>query len=464
LSWKIKGFVDKAGEPPARYRVLSMRALVKALFGSQLRRNVFSGSFAVLLQLGVMAVSYPAYLHFLGYDTYGLWLVASTVLTLSQLGNLGLSQALMKLIAEHHARGDREAVQSFASTATLFLLTLGALITLGVTVFCGPLIDAFALTGEHARVAHWLFPLTALLSGYVLVVEGIFGALAGLGRIDVGNYARITNRTITLVVSLVLLWRGRGIESLLIGNVVGWVVMHAICLYAAHGLARLRTTSVSRFSYLRLKELIQFGLPSVASTALSMLLAPFNNLMLSRYVGLRAVPVLDMAHRAAMELRGLLAVGLSALIPEISALSAQKAWARIDELNARARLLVYRVGGALYIPLLVAASLFLHLWLGSRYVEPLALVFRIVLVGSFLSLLAVPPYYSLMGLGYTGSCLTGHVIQSGVNVLIVTAALAVSGGLSLPTMAISVSVGYGCTTVFLLYRQHVISARAVAAT
>ena len=49
-----------------------------------------SGVAATVLNTVVLAVAYPIYLHFLGYETYGVWLILATVLTFAQLSNLGI--------------------------------------------------------------------------------------------------------------------------------------------------------------------------------------------------------------------------------------------------------------------------------------------------------------------------------------------------------------------------------------
>jgi K+ transporter len=66
-----------------------VRIIFKNIFSSQLRVNIFSGVAATMVNIIVMAIAYPIYLHFLGYEQYGVWLVLSVVLTFAQLGNLG---------------------------------------------------------------------------------------------------------------------------------------------------------------------------------------------------------------------------------------------------------------------------------------------------------------------------------------------------------------------------------------
>jgi len=49
---------------------------------------MFSGVVVTVVNGVVLAVAYPVYLHFLGYEKYGVWLILATVLSFTQLDNL----------------------------------------------------------------------------------------------------------------------------------------------------------------------------------------------------------------------------------------------------------------------------------------------------------------------------------------------------------------------------------------
>ncbi len=74
--------------------------MIKKLLSSQLRINMASGMATTVVNIAVMAAGYPLYLHFLGYEKYGVWLVLAAVLTFAQLGDLGMNPAITKLVAE----------------------------------------------------------------------------------------------------------------------------------------------------------------------------------------------------------------------------------------------------------------------------------------------------------------------------------------------------------------------------
>lgn len=426
--------------------------MLKRLIRSQLRRNVLSGALTTGAQVAMFAIAYPVYLHFLGYEIYGLWLVSATVLSLSQLGNFGVREALMKFVAEHDPQEEPARIQEYASTALVLLAAVGALIVAVVTLARGPIVSAFGLSGEPARIAVWLIPLVAVLSAYLLLVEALYGVLSGLGRMDQANYAKLLGRITGLVVSIVALQAGRGVESLLLGQSIGWLLTHAIVAVCIRRVVGRRLFSRGSVSRKKVMDLVGFGAPLAGSGLLYLFVGPFNKLMISRFLGLAAVPVFEIAQRGAMELRGVLVNGLNALMPEISASSARGAWDRIRLINARSLRLIGLAGGVLYLPVLLAASFLLHIWLGSRYVEPLAEIFRILFFSSFVSLVGVPAYYTLMGMGRAHQCMISHVIQAALSIVIVLGTMWSAFTLTLPVFALSVGFGHLFSTLYLMWQ------------
>ena len=85
--------------------------MIKKLFSSQLRINIISGVLCNGIKAVAMLLSYKIYLHFLGFEQYGVWLVLTTVLSFAQLGDLGVGQAVMKLVAEEHGRNNIDGIQ-----------------------------------------------------------------------------------------------------------------------------------------------------------------------------------------------------------------------------------------------------------------------------------------------------------------------------------------------------------------
>jgi O-antigen/teichoic acid export membrane protein len=108
--------------------------MIRRLLSSQLRINMVSGVVMTIINTAVLVVAYPIYLHFLGYEKYGVWLVLATVLTFAQLGNLGMGPAVTKLVAEEYGRGDIKGIQHYVTTALVMLCISGTVALIAILV------------------------------------------------------------------------------------------------------------------------------------------------------------------------------------------------------------------------------------------------------------------------------------------------------------------------------------------
>ncbi len=437
--------------------------MIKRLFSSQLRINVVSGAATTIINTAVLAVGYPVYLHFLGYEKYGVWLVLSTVLGLAQLGNLGIGHAVVKLVAEEYGRNDVEAVQEYITSAVVLLAGTGLVVLSLILLFRSHIIGLFKLSQENADTVHWMLPYVASLSVYAFIAQALNASLSGLGRMDLANYVQTAGRVTAVAVASCLLYVGRGIGSLLVGSLLSYVVVHLASLVLIYRIAPIQTLRVSSFSVQRARRLLHFGTGVLSGSLLSMLLSPFNKLMLARYAGVASIPVYEVAYNGSMQVRALSEAGIRAVMPEASRIGlhmTERVRARIREINRRAVSLILHFGLPSYAVLIVGASPLLRAWFGSKVAEDLPLAFRLGLLNSLLSLACVPAYYLLLGLGRVRHCVIGQAFLFGGNVLLVLIFARTGGDLLLSEVLIAMIVATGVSSVYVVVQNRRMLGRA----
>jgi len=433
----------------------SINLMIKRLFSSQLRINMASGMATTVINTVVMVVAYPIYLHFLGYEKYGVWLVLATVLTFAQLGNLGMGPAVMKLVAEEYGRGDIEGIQHYVTTALALLCVSGTVVLIVILALKNQIASAFKLDDENAKMMLWLLPYIGVLSIYVLMVQVFEALLSGLGRMDLTNYIQSLSRGVNVAVAGLLLFAGFGVKGLLIGSILSYLVIHIASLVCIWRIAPIRFLRIGSFDVYRCKRLLHFGGAVFGGSLISMLFSPFNKLMLSRYAGVSTIPVYEIAFTGSMQIRALFEAGLRAMMPEISRIGANmtsQVKHRISQLNRRAVNLIFLFALPVYTVLIVFAPQLLKLWLGERFVEILPGAFRIMLIGTFLSLVGVPAYYTLMGTGHVRYTLGAHIAQAIINFIIILCILIVST-VSINVVVWSSSIAMAGATLYLILQK-----------
>jgi len=431
--------------------------IFREIFGSQLRRNTTSGVLTTGINMLLLMALYPLYLHYLGYEKYGLWLILTTVLGFAQLGNLGINPAVMKLVAEEHGRENLAGIRSYVTMAWVVLTTTGSAVLLVILIFKGQIIAAFKLSGDNAALVSWLLPYVGIFAVYIFLVQSLNATLSGLGRMDLSNYILTIGQIFAAVTSVVLLWLGGGVKSLLIGNASSYVVVHIISLSFIHKQVKINFWRRDNWDMQRLKKLLGFGFTVFGSYLVSMLVDPFNKLMLSRYSGLANVPVYDIAYRGSMYVRGLTEAGLRALMPEISRIGTtmtHQAHERIAAINRRAMKFIIIFGVPLFATLFTFATILLKFWLQKNFVDTLPSAFRIILVGTFLSLIGIPAFYTLLGLGKAHYCFVTSMIQGVTSAAIVIVIVFVRGKISVHSVALAILVAMGIACCYTLWQKH----------
>jgi len=396
--------------------------MLKRVLSSQLRINMVSGVVATVVNVVVLAIAYPIYLHFLGYETYGVWLILATVLTFAQLGNLGIGQAVMKLVAEEYGRGDIESIQCYLATALALLCLSGVVALVVILALKNQIIAAFNLSGENARTVSWLLPYVGILSIYVLIVQALNATLSVLGRMDLANYTQSAGRILAVATAGSMLYRGYGIESLLIGNTLSYVLIHIVSLIFIWRIAHIRFLRIGNLSIRCCKRLLRFGGGVIGGSLISMLFDPFNKLMLSRYSGVTTIPVYEIAYKGAVQIRCLIESALRPIMPEISCIlgtTYANAANRIQTINKKAMKIILYCGVTLYGMLFLVAEGLLQFWLQEKYNSSITLAFRLILIGTFITLLGVPSYHTLLGLGKSSIAIISSTIVSGGNFILV---------------------------------------------
>jgi len=432
--------------------------MVERLFSSQLRLNIASGVIATVINTAVMAVGYPIYLHYLGYENYGLWLVLSVVLTFAQLGNLGIGSAVTKLVAEEYGRGNVDAVQRYVTTALVLLCLSGSAVLIATLLFKGKIVGTFKLSDANAQAVSSLVPYIGILSIYAFVVQVFDATLSGLGRMDLANYNQAAARVAGIIAAAFLLYKGLGILGLLIGNTLSYLFNHLLSFVCIRRIERLRLLQVTNFDNERCKRLLHFGGAVFGGSIVSMLFSPFNKLMLSRYAGVATVPVYEIAFAASMQIRALFEAGLRATMPEISRANAnisRQGLNRIKAINGKSMKLIMTAGLFIYAIIALCASGLLRTWLGERYTASISVAFQIILLGTYFNLLGVPAFYTLMGTGRVRHILAGNIVQSFTNAILIIVALCLTGKMTVYIVCTATLSGMLVSTIYLLVQQNI---------
>lgn len=443
---------------PQNIFLRGLRLLRSRVSGSQLKRNMRAGSAMAVVGMSLSILSYPIYLHYLGYHRYGLWLVLSVVVSVAQLGNLGVPWALMKLVAEEHGSENWEGVRAFINIGCGIILAIGIIFLCAVTLLRPYIVGWFKLTGADSATVYSMLPYVALLSALVLLFSTFNSALGGLGRMDLTSYNETLAQMLVIPVSGSLLYLGFDVRGMVFGALFSYCMVQAISFVQVQRILPIPLLARTHISRHRVRQLFGTGGWILAGGVCISVFMPFTRLILSRYAGMEAVTVNDMCMAGSARVRNIFDFAFRPMMPEASNLLVRQDGDirnRIKSIDRNAFVVIFAVASPVFVTLLLVMNPLLHLWLHRSFNALLPGTFRITLVGVFASLLGSSALYMLIGLGRARDMAYASAIQLAVNVVVLSAIAAFSKHLTVTEAAMTFGVAAACSTLYLRLRLYI---------
>ncbi len=360
------------------------------------------------------------------------------VVFFSQLGELGINNALIKYVAAEFGKGNYQKITEYVTTSICILVIPSILIISTLYIFTSEIVGLLALNPAYLSYAEKLVPLIGLLSVFILFTELIKGVLMGIGRVDLANYIFLLGQVIRVVTTIALIIVGFGIWALYWGTAFYCVVVFLVYSFILSAIYKIKIFSIKGVDGGCLRNLLNFGGPLFSARIISMLTQPFNKVIIARYIGLSEVTYYEVALKGVASLRGLYEMGLKAIMPKVSELqhktqNLKKAVTSIYEKSIKF-ILVFAL--PVFLGLFILSDIFLRLWLPGRYDPQISTILRWFLLAYIINLLSVPGYYIFMGIGKVWYCFLAHMITAVANIIIISFLVA----LNIKSLVLFVSV------------------------
>jgi len=428
---------------------------IKLLNISQLRKNVLSGAVLSGFSIVLFLISYPIYIKIIGIDLFGLWVSLSIVITVSQLGLLGINSALIKFSAEAYGKQSVVRISEYLVSSLAAVVTPIIILYLFLLLFRNQIVTLLNLPNEYEIIALEVLPFIGAISIIIVVNELYKGVLMGVGKVDWANYIFLVGRVLQFIVTVILLLLGSGIWGLLIGALVLYLFSMIIAMIVLKIKFNVQLGALHMLNLASIIKLYKFGGPLFIGQVISMLIIPFNKVIITRYLGLNFVTYYDIATRSVLQVRAVYESGLRAIMPKISeyiSYSSQQTVDKIKRIHYSGIKFIGVFALPIFLLLFVFAPLLIEFWLRDEYSPFIPNGFRIMLIGYFVNLICVPAYYIFMGIGKVGICIAHILIQSILNVVLVLSIIFMDFEISLPLLFWINTISLIIASIFILIK------------
>lgn len=393
----------------------------------------------------IQVVSFAVLTRLITTDDMGflavLFLVSSLCTT---IGTLSLSNAVVKFVAEHWARGEKNSAASVFYQALRTTLTLT--VPLAIAVYLGASILSTALVRQASYTVyfHYLAFDIVLDSGLLPVLLATF---SGLQKFKEQATLLIVNQAIrqSLIITLIVLLHN------FLGLVVAWVLADLIVMTICF-VYLVRILGGPKFNY-KMTKLLTFSLPLWLSDGVGFASSWFDRALLLIFVPLATLGVYNATLTAFGVLTGIGGAAVSTLLPAYSSMQHPD---RREDLVSALRTST-RYVSFLLIPLafglFATAKPALTLFVGQAYVQgtdPL-----MILAGTYaFALIAAAAGSMLVALGETRLASLSSVLTVAVSLAVAWVLTPLIGMFGAAT-ARGVGMIFGAVLVILFLRKKI---------
>lgn len=362
--------------------------------GRLLATNTLWSIGASVASIAIALFSVPILLRYLGTDRFGvislIWIVEGQF----SLFDLGLSQALTKLVAEKLGSSREQDVPAIFWSALLIMAVFGLVgaVILRLTshwiVYSALKVPANIL-GETLTSFH----LVAISLPIVISSAGLRGLLAAYQRFDLLSVVRLPISIFSYLAPLLVLPFSRALGPfifvLIVSRFVAWGIHFALCF-------RVSPQLLHRIGFrgAPLKRMLHFGGWMTVTNIVGPIMVNIDRLLIGALISMTAVAYYATPYEAATKLWIIPSAISGVLFPAFATALAQD--------RRRAALLFEK--GVKYISLalfpvvlgaLALGHLILRLWLGAAFAQNSTVVLQLLVLGVFANSVSQVPFWQI---------------------------------------------------------------------
>lgn len=370
-------------------------------------RNIIAPASQVIISGIILFVLYGYLYRHLGANEIGIWSIVVATISVSRLGDLGLSSGVVRFVASELGKNEEKKAANIIQTAAM---TLSIIIPI-VLLIAYPIIRLILssiMEHDNLQIALNILPYS-LLYLYIMIVSSVFtGGLDGCMRIDIRSILTIISQIIFMGLTFYLAPR-HGIKGVAIAQLFqGGFILISSWIKLRKQIKALPIFPLN-WKYTLLKEMFNYGIKFQTITFMNLLIDPLTKVLLAKFGSIEAVGHYEMANRLILQGRALIVESSRIIIPKMSSLQEQNMPAQKSFFRKSYKITFY-TSTIFYIIFSILIIPTITFWLGSKNIESVISFSFILLIGWYFNTLTTPVYFANLGTGF----LKPNIITQGI--------------------------------------------------
>ena len=322
----------------------------------------------------------------LGPEKFGIWALASVILTVFHSLDFGTGAAFLKYFSEFYVKKDDEAFNRTLIFGILFNFVLMSVLVFTAFILKDKIILLLKIPPHLHDIALFIFTGACIIFA-INKVLGIFTAiLNGMQRMEITNSILVTASFFHAVGTFFVLFMGWGLKGLLFNQSVKFLITILASIFFAR---KIYGPFHFRLSYLKLKEakyLINYGIKMQISNIANLFNLQTAKILLVYFINLTAISFYEIGQKLSLFFKMIVTLLLSALVPAISELDASGKKDSILLLYEKGNKYLFTLTFPVAVFLLVFTDQFLYFWLGPGF-QTASIIAKLLIIGITINML-----------------------------------------------------------------------------
>jgi O-antigen/teichoic acid export membrane protein len=349
---------------------------------SKIIRNTIFNAFGRVWGILVALVLTPYIISHIGVERYGIWAIVGVFTGYFGLLDFGIGTSFIKYISEFYTQKDYNKINQVINIGFVFY-SLFALLVIGIGfITINPLLTFFKISQNLYNEAVFVFLIGIIIFGFSNILSTYNAIQGGLQRMDITNKVMMAMSVPNIIGTIFFLEKGYGLPGLMVNNAIIFILTSIMNIITAYKILPELKVNLFLLNKEMFRKLFGFGYKLQVSRLANLISFQTDKLLFTYFLGINLVAFYQLGSSILQQIRGIVLVLVSALIPAVSEIETTEGKKALNILYIRGSKYLIFVSMPLLFFVITNASLIMLAWMGGNYGKA-ALVIQVLAVGYF---------------------------------------------------------------------------------
>lgn len=259
---------------------------------SHTSKQLFKGSTLRLVKLvvsiGIGFYMLPFLVHALGDETYGIWVMAGSIVGFYALMDVGMGSALHRFLIRALQGGDEKEVNTVLSSAVFLFAGIG-LASLGITLLIILMVPVFTDSEVYTRLFQLLIAILGIKTAVLFPLWRFYGVLIARYRYDIVSTVTLLMLILRATLIITIINNGYGIIAVAVITSLAELFECLAIIHYARKLAPQMRVAWTFLNLDKVKEYYHYGKYVFVSTAADKVRFSIDNFVVAGVIGIGMV-------------------------------------------------------------------------------------------------------------------------------------------------------------------------------